>query len=78
METNRFLLYDKEDNFYDVYIFEQPVDIQELRGLIGITKTITENWTMEDIEKAIFQNYPVKEHYKFDYILYNLAEVMEV
>lgn len=78
MITTRFLLYDKEDNFYDVYIFEQPVDIQELRGLIGITKTITEDWTMADIEQAITLNYPVKEHYKFDYVLYNLAEVMEV
>lgn len=76
--TDRFMVYDENDTFYDLYEFKGKVNAEDIINIIKEVKTnMVGEWTMEDIEKAIKEKLPVKSCKKFDYILKNLCEVMK-
>ena len=74
-----FMIYDEMDCYYDIYIFEESVNITELKTLV--TKIKKENigtWTLEMIEKEIRKRYKVKEIALIDGVLDNMVEMNKV
>lgn len=74
-----FMIYDEMDCYYDIYIFEESVNIAELKALV--TKIKKENigtWTLEMIEEEIRKRYKVKEVALIDGILDNMVEMNKV
>lgn len=67
MKTKKYLLYDKDEGFYDVYLFKDYVEIKELLDVIKnhIASCVDENsqeyWDMESIEKEIRKHFEVKD-----------------
>ena len=74
-----FMIYDEMDCYYDIYIFEESVNIAELKALV--TKIKKENigtWTLEMIEQEIRKRYNVKEVIFIDDIIDNYIKISEV
>ena len=74
-----FMIYDEMDCYYDIYIFEESVNIAELKALV--TKIKKENigtWTLEMIEQEIRKRYNVKEVIFIDDIVDNYIKISEV
>ena len=74
MRVDKYLLFDSEEGFYDVYFFEEEVDVEELKTLIKnhIKNTHDEldcgAWDLDTIKEEIKKHYKVKYVLLFDYI----------
>lgn len=77
--SNHFMIYDDMENYFDIYIFNEAVNIKELKELV--TKIKKENvgtWTLEMIEQEIRKRYNVKEVIFIDDIIDNYIKISEV
>lgn len=67
MKTNKYMICDTNEGYYDLYLFEEEIDIAELEQVIRNHKEscIDENrqafWDYESIEKEIKKHYKVKD-----------------
>jgi hypothetical protein len=67
MKTKKYMLYDKDEGFYDIYLFKDYVETKEIDEVVKnhIASCIDENrqeyWDMESIEKEIKKHFEVKE-----------------
>lgn len=79
---NRYMVCDDDEGYFDVYIFETKIEIDDLEKLIREHKErmqgeLCADWTLESIEKVIRKNYPVKDVYLFEKG-YNAKNVMKI
>lgn len=77
--SNHFMIYDDMENYFDIYIFNEAVNIKEIKELV--TKIKKENvgtWTLEMIEQEIRKRYNVKEVIFIDDIIDNYIKISEV
>lgn len=80
--SNRYLIYDEQEGYFDAYIFEKPINILELEKDISEHKEslrgdICADWNLESIEDMIRQKYPVKDVILFE-MEYNANEIMKI
>ena len=76
---NHFMIYDDMENYFDIYIFNEAVNIKELKELvIKIKKENVGTWTLEMIEQEIRKRYNVKEVIFIDDIIDNYIKISEV
>ena len=74
-----FIIYDDIENYFDIYIFNEAVNIKELKELIiKIKKENVGTWTLEMIEQEIRKRYNVKEVIFIDDIVDNYIKISEV
>ena len=77
--SNHFMIYDDMENYFDIYIFNEAVNIKELKELvIKIKKENIGTWTLEMIEQEIRKRYNVKEVIFIDDIVDNYIKINEV
>lgn len=77
--SNHFMIYDDMENYFDIYIFNEAVNIKELKELIiKIKKENVGTWTLEMIEQEIRKRYNVKEVIFIDDIIDNYIKISEV
>ena len=77
--SNHFMIYDDMENYFDIYIFNEEVNIKELKELIiKIKKENIGTWTLEMIEQKIRKRYNVKEVIFIDDIVDNYIKISEV
>ena len=77
--SNHFMIYDDMENYFDIYIFNEEVNIKELKELvIKIKKENIGTWTLEMIEQEIRKRYNVKEVIFIDDIVDNYIKISEV
>lgn len=77
--SNHFMIYDDMENYFDIYIFNEAVNIKELKELIiKIKKENIGTWTLEMIEQEIRKRYNVKEVIFIDDIIDNYIKISEV
>ena len=77
--SNHFMIYDDMENYFDIYIFNEAVNIKELKELvIKIKKENIGTWTLEMIEQEIRKRYNVKEVIFIDDIIDNYIKINEV
>lgn len=71
-----FMVADRDDNFYDIYIFKKDYKVEDIEEVIkNHKKEFVGEWTMESIEKAITNIFQVKEIIHCDFIKGNIMEV---
>ena len=77
--SSHFMIYDDMENYFDIYIFNEAVNIKELKELIiKIKKENIGTWTLEMIEQEIRKRYNVKEVIFIDDIIDNYIKINEV
>ena len=77
--SSHFMIYDDMENYFDIYIFNEAVNIKELKELvIKIKKENIGTWTLEMIEQEIRKRYNVKEVIFIDDIVDNYIKISEV
>ena len=77
--SSHFMIYDDMENYFDIYIFNEEVNIKELKELvIKIKKENIGTWTLEMIEQEIRKRYNVKEVIFIDDIIDNYIKINEV
>ena len=77
--SSHFMIYDDMENYFDIYIFNEEVNIKELKELvIKIKKENVGTWTLEMIEQEIRKRYNVKEVIFIDDIVDNYIKISEV
>lgn len=77
--SSHFMIYDDMENYFDIYIFNEEVNIKELKELvIKIKKENIGTWTLEMIEQEIRKRYNVKEVIFIDDIVDNYVKISEV
>lgn len=77
--SSHFMIYDDMENYFDIYIFNEAVNIKELKELvIKIKKENVGTWTLEMIEQEIRKRYNVKEVIFIDDIIDNYIKINEV
>ena len=77
--SNHFMIYDDVENYFDIYIFNEAVNIKEIKELIiKIKKENIGTWTLEMIEQEIRKRYNVKEVIFIDDIVDNYIKISEV
>ena len=77
--SSHFMIYDDMENYFDIYIFNEAVNIKELKELvIKIKKENIGTWTLEMIEQEIRKRYNVKEVIFIDDIVDNYIKINEV
>ena len=77
--SSHFMIYDDMENYFDIYIFNEAVNIKELKELvIKIKKENVGTWTLEMIEQEIRKRYNVKEVICIDDIIDNYIKINEV
>ena len=77
--SSHFMIYDDMENYFDIYIFNEEVNIKELKELvIKIKKENVGTWTLEMIEQEIRKRYNVKEVIFIDDIIDNYIKISEV
>ena len=77
--SSHFMIYDDMENYFDIYIFNEEVNIKELKELvIKIKKENIGTWTLEMIEQEIRKRYNVKEVIFIDDIIDNYIKISEV
>ena len=77
--SSHFMIYDDMENYFDIYIFNEEVNIKELKELvIKIKKENIGTWTLEMIEQEIRKRYNVKEVIFIDDIADNYIKISEV
>lgn len=77
MTTKKFMIADEDDGFYDIYFFEEEVEVENLKTVISIAKKKID-WTLEDIETAIKGCFNVKYKTGFDWGNGDMVEIKEV
>lgn len=74
--TQNIMIADRDDNFYDIYVFKNEVKIADIDEVVNNhKKEFIGEWTMESIEKAIINTFEVAEVIHCDYIKGNIVEV---
>ena len=77
--SSHFMIYDDMENYFDIYIFNEEVNIKELKELvIKIKKENIGTWNLEMIEQEIRKRYNVKEVIFIDDIVDNYIKISEV
>lgn len=77
--SSHFMIYDDIENYFDIYIFNEAVNIKELKELVvKIKKENVGTWTLEMIEQEIRKRYNVKEVIFIDDIIDNYIKINEV
>ena len=77
--SSHFMIYDDMENYFDIYIFNEEVNIKELKELVvKIKKENIGTWTLEMIEQEIRKKYNVKEVIFIDDIVDNYIKISEV
>lgn len=77
--SSHFMIYDDMENYFDIYIFNEEVNIKELKELvIKIKKENIGTWTLEMIEQEIRKRYNIKEVIFIDDIVDNYIKISEV
>lgn len=77
--SSHFMIYDDMENYFDIYIFNEEVNIKELKELVKkIKKENIGTWTLEMIEQEIRKRYNVKEVIFIDDIVDNYIKISEV
>ena len=77
--SSHFMIYDDMENYFDIYIFNEAVNIKELKELIiKIKKENIGTWTLEMIEQEIRKRYNVKEVIFIHDIVDNYIKISEV
>ena len=77
--SSHFMIYDDMENYFDIYIFNEEVNIKELKELvIKIKKENIGTWTLEMIEQEIRKRYNVKEVIFIDDIVDNYIKISDV
>ena len=77
--SSHFMIYDDMENYFDIYIFNESVNIKELKELVvKIKKENVGTWTLEMIEQEIRKRYNVKEVIFIDDIIDNYIKINEV
>ena len=82
MKTYKYLIYDEQEGYFDIYIFSTPVEITELKNLIkehkeSLSGGACAEWNLETIEKEIRKRYKVKDVILFE-DGYNANEIMSI
>lgn len=80
--SNRYLLCDEQEGYFDAYVFENPIEIDDLEKLIREHKEnmqgdLCADWNLESIEDVIRKNYPVKDVILFEKG-YNGNDIMNI
>lgn len=71
-----FMVADRDDNFYDIYMFKKDYKVEDIEEVIkNHKKEFVGEWTMESIEKAITNTFQVERIIHCDYIKGNIMEV---
>lgn len=71
-----FMIEDRDDGYYDVYIFEKGITKQSISEIIKAVKIVLiGEWTLADIEEAIKKNLSPKEIHHFGAGEVNMIDV---
>ena len=67
MLTAKFMIKDDSNGFIDIYFFRKPVDTVKLEQTISLVAAVKEEeWTLEDVAKAIKAIFPVEKFVQFE------------
>ena len=62
MNSEKYMVCDDNEGYFDMYIFSEPVNITRLeKDIINYIKVHLGEWNLEDLEKLIRANYNVKD-----------------
>lgn len=74
--TKKVLLADPEDWQFDVYLFEEEVNLNEIMQVVEEhKKEKPDEWNLDSLQEVIKSKYKVAEILMFDDIAYNLIDV---
>lgn len=61
--SNKFMLYDSDEGFYDIFLFSEPIDTSKIRETIqGLKDSGNESWNdLETIDKEIKKQFEVEK-----------------
>ena len=61
--SNKFMLYDSDEGFYDIYLFSEPIDTNEIRKVIqDLKESGNEYWNdLETIGNKIKEQFKVEK-----------------
>ena len=61
--SNKFMLYDSDEGFYDIFLFSEPVDTSKIREIIqGLKDSGNESWNdLETIDEEIKKQFKVEK-----------------
>ena len=77
--TNKILITDINDWFFDIYIFNEYVDSDDVKSVIKkVKEDYNEYWDLDIIQIAIETTFNVKKILKFDDICYNVLNVNDI
>lgn len=77
--SKHFMVYDTMENYYDIYLFDEEVNVEELKELIiDFKKKNIGVWTLEMIEQEVRKKYKVNKVIFIDDIIGNSLEINEV
>lgn len=65
----KYLLRDDDEGFYNAILFKEDIEIEKLEEFIKNYKKDNERkWNIDNIARAIVDNFKVKENIMFDYL----------
>lgn len=74
--TKKVLLADPEDWQFDVYLFEEEVNLDEIMQVVEEhKKEKPDEWNLDSLQEVIKSKYKVAEILMFDDIAHNLIDV---
>ena len=74
--TKKVLLADPQDWQFDVYLFEEEVNLDEIMQVVEEhKKEKPDEWNLDSLQEVIKSKYKVAEILMFDDIAYNLIDV---
>lgn len=74
--TKKVLLADPEDWQFDVYLFEEEVNLNEIMQVVEEhKKEKPDEWNLDNLQEVIKSKYKVAEILMFDDIAHNLIDV---
>ena len=74
--TKKVLLADPQDWQFDVYLFEEEVNLDEIMQVVEEhKKEKPDEWNLDSLQKVIKSKYKVVEILMFDDIAHNLIDV---
>lgn len=61
--SNKFMLYDSDEGFYDIFLFSEPIDTNEIRKVIqDLKESDNEYWNdLETIGNKIKEQFKVEK-----------------
>jgi hypothetical protein len=79
-EVDKCLIFNVDNNrYYDLYIFKNKVKMADIETVIRkVKKDNMYEWTMEDIQKAMKEEFAVKEVIYCDDIIGNVIDIDEI